>query len=120
MTKPDDIIPLKPELFQILLALVRQDLHGYGIVKAIEGATDGRIRLAPSLLYRRLRRLLEQGVVVEAIPPATEQSDDRRVVYRLTEFGRDVLRLEARRLRELADDVLVRQLAAEKTGSRDG
>ncbi|HSR42973.1 MAG TPA: helix-turn-helix transcriptional regulator, partial [Longimicrobiales bacterium] len=57
--------PLHPEIFEILLALANGALHGYGIVKAVEENTGGEISLAPSLLYRRLRRLQDDGLVAE-------------------------------------------------------
>ena len=106
--------PLRPDLFEVLLALSQQDLHGYGIVKEVERATRGRIRLAPSPLYRRLRRLIRDGVVVEADErPAPDVDDERRRYHRLTETGRCLLADEARRLTELAADERVRRLAME-------
>ncbi len=111
MARPatDDFLPLKPEIFQILLVLMEGELHGYGIVKAVERNTDGRLRLAPSLLYRRLRRLVDGGLA-EAVPG--DGRDPRRGrAYRLTDLGRAVTRAEARRLVELAEDERVRELA---------
>lgn len=108
----DSWLPLKPELFHVLLALADAERHGYGIIKEVERATDGEIRLAPSPLYRRLKKLLDAGVISEAdIRPAPEHDDERRRYYRLTALGRRILGAEARRLVDLADGDKIRRLA---------
>lgn len=97
---PQDHLPLKPQDFHILLVLARGDLHGYGIMKAVESETDGRVTLEIGSLYRLLNRLLEGGLVVDAPAPADE-TDLRRRYYRLTSLGRAVLEAEARRLEDV-------------------
>ncbi len=108
----DSSAPLKPDLFHILLALEEAERHGYGILKEVEQRTDGRIRLEPSPLYRRLKRLLDAGIVEESAKrPAPELDDERRRYYRLTEAGRRMLAAEARRVVALAGSERVRRLA---------
>jgi DNA-binding PadR family transcriptional regulator len=110
---PRSFLPLKPELFQILLALSEEELHGYGIMKAVETATGGGITMEPSPLYRRLKRLLDDGIVAEGTGAAgTLGGDPRRRYYGLTPFGRQVLAAESRRLVDLAEDARIRRLAA--------
>ena len=88
--------PLKPDLFHILLALDEEERHGYGIIKEVEQRTEGRIRLEPSPLYRRLKRLLDTGIVEESAKrPAPELDDERRRYYRLREAGRRMLAADA-------------------------
>jgi DNA-binding PadR family transcriptional regulator len=112
--RADAFLPLKPAVFHILLALSGEDLHGYGIMKAVEDATGSRIRLDPSPLYRRLRRLLEDGIVAEgASRPASEIDDERRRYYRLTSLGRELLAAEAARIVALSNDRAVQALASE-------
>ena len=109
----EDFLPLKPDLFQILLALEDGDRHGYGLIKQVAEQTDGLIRLEPSPLYRRLRRLLEEGIVSEADHrPAPNADDERRRYYRLTGLGKAVLAAEAARLVELASSARIRALGA--------
>lgn len=111
---PQSFLPLKPAVFHILLSLSDQELHGYGIMKAVEEATDGGVRLHPSPLYRRLKRLLEQGVVKESEGPAdSELDDERRRYYGLTALGRKVLAEEAARVMALSRSDAIRALAAE-------
>ena len=103
-------LPLKPDVFQILLALEAGERHGYAILKEVERSTGGEIRLAPSPFYRRLKRLEDDGLVSEADDrPAPELDDERRRYYELTALGMLVLGAEARRLVELtASDRILR------------
>jgi DNA-binding PadR family transcriptional regulator len=111
-TDPRGFLPLKPDLFHILLALSEGELHGYGIVKLVEDNTDGEIVLEPSPLYRRLKRFLDLDLVACCDPGPTQTSgDERRRYYRLTSFGRRVLAAEAARLVDLASNRRVRALA---------
>ncbi len=107
-------LPLKPDLFHILLALSEQELHGYGIMKAVEQSTDRQIVLDPSPLYRRLRRLLQLGIVAESgRRPAADLDDERRRYYRLTDLGRRVLTADAARMVALSNTSAVRALVSE-------
>jgi DNA-binding PadR family transcriptional regulator len=101
-------LPLKPDTFEILVALVDDELHGYGILKVLESRD---IRVAASLLYRKLRRLMEDDLV-EEVPVRRRAADDaRRRYYRLTPLGLAVVRSEAARIVELAGSQEVRRLA---------
>lgn len=101
-------LPLKPDVFEILVALSADELHGYGILKVLESR---EIRVAASLLYRKLRRLMEDGLVVEGSARRQAGDDARRRYYRLTPLGLAVVRAEAARIVELARSREVRRLA---------
>ena len=90
--------PLKPQWFQILLALSDRDLHGYAIQRAVLDQTDGHIRLWPAMLYRSLAKLEAGGLICQAEPPEDEPEDERRQYYSLTEDGRLRLRNEGEML----------------------
>ena len=101
---PEQHLPLAPATFQILLALADRERHGYAIMKEVEERTDGAVRLGAGTLYGALKRLLEHELVEEDGERAdTTLGNERRRYYRLTKFGRQVARAEARRL-----DTLVR------------
>ncbi len=109
---PASQLPLKPDLFQILLALEDGDRHGYGIIKEVERSSNGQIRLEPSPLYRRLKRLLDAGIVQEADKrPVPELDDERRRYYGLTEYGYRLVAAEAQRLVALAGNDRIQNLA---------
>jgi DNA-binding PadR family transcriptional regulator len=107
---PESQLPLAPATFQILLALVDGERHGYAIMKEVTTRTEGAVRLGPGTLYGALKRLLEAGLVAEGGERADPVlGDDRRRYYRLTKFGLRVARIEARRL-----DAMVRAARRKK------
>ncbi len=106
--------PLKPDVFEILLALSAAPLHGYAILKVLEGRG---VRLPASLLYRKLRRLMDDGLVKEWTGRSPDaRTDSRRRYYRLTPAGQAVTRAEAERIVELAQSGHVRALAQRARG----
>ena len=87
----DSLLPLHPVVFQILLVLIDESLHGYEIVKRVEQEIGRSLRLEPANLYRSLRRLLHQGIIEESDDcPEVEADNTRRRYFRLTAFGREV------------------------------
>ena len=90
--------PLKPQWFQILLALSGGDLHGYAIQRAVLEQTDGHSRLWPAMLYRSLAKLEEHGLIAQAEPSASDPDDERRQYYTLSAEGRALLREEGEML----------------------
>ncbi len=97
----DSLLPLHPEAFRILLVLRVQELHGYAIVKELEQDPGRPGRVLPANLYRRIRTLLEQGLILETEGPRGEEDDERRRYFRLSPLGEEVARAEARRLQHL-------------------
>ena len=96
---PTPLLPLPPATFHILLALSDVDRHGYGIIQDVSARTNGELKLSAGTLYRSIQRMLEQGLIAEtADRPEPELDDERRRYYRITPFGQDVARAEARRL----------------------
>jgi len=95
------VSPLSPQVFQILLSLVDQDLHGYAIIQDVAARTDNEVRLTASTLYAAVKRLLDQGLLDEVRSRARDD-DPRRRYYRLTPAGRGAARDEALRLERLA------------------
>lgn len=98
---PDELLPLTPLSISILLALADGALHGYGIIKAIESDTDGRIVPAAGTLYAALQRLTDDELIEETSGRKAPDADQRRRYYALTSFGREVARAELRRLEQL-------------------
>lgn len=99
---PDEMLPLTPAVFHILLALADGERHGYAIMKEIAANTQGRVQMGPGTLYGSIKRMLAAGLIEESDErPDPELDDERRRYYRLTEFGRRVLTAEVRRLSDL-------------------
>ena len=109
----DQLLPLPPATFHILLALADEDRHGYAIIQDVSARTDGVLKLSPGTLYRSVQRLLEQGLIVEtADRPAPELDDERRRYYRITPLGIATARAEARGLNDLVRMARARGLSA--------
>jgi DNA-binding PadR family transcriptional regulator len=99
---PSSLLPLPPATFHILLALADDDRHGYAIIQDVAARTGGELKLSAGTLYRSIQRMLEQGLLVEPRDrPRPENDDERRRYYRITALGRDVARVETRRLTQL-------------------
>ena len=90
-------LPLSEPVFQILLAVSDQALHGYAMIQDIRSRTDGAVDLTASTLYAALKRLLaerelvrEYVALVEGRPPARRGTidaplgRDRRVRTRIS------------------------------------
>lgn len=98
MTKrdPQELLPLTPAMFYVLVALADGDTHGYQILKDVDQLTSGEVRLSTGTLYGIIKRLLSDGLIREF----GRSDDTRRRSYELTAFGRDVARAEAARLEQ--------------------
>jgi DNA-binding PadR family transcriptional regulator len=100
--RPESLLPLPTATFYILLAVVAEDRHGYGIIQDVASRTSGQVRLSAGTLYRSVQRMLEQELITEVLQrPAPDEDDERRRYYRITAFGEAVARAETRRLSEL-------------------
>src|SRR5215467_3821863 len=99
MKAPQDLLPLTPPVFHILLALAGEERHGYGIMQDVARQTDGVLQLGPGTLYGCLKRMLAAGLVEESEErPDPALDDERRRYYRMTPLGKRVVRAEAKRL----------------------
>ena len=97
--KPEELLPLTPGMFHVLIALADGEKHGYAIIKEVARRTDGAIRLSAGTLYTLIRRFVQDGVIAESAErPDPALDDERRRYYRLTGFGRDVAGAEAARM----------------------
>jgi DNA-binding PadR family transcriptional regulator len=89
---------------QILIALGEGELHGYAMMRSVEAATGGGVRLGPGTLYTTLARLEADGLIEESdARPDPELDDQRRRYWRLTQAGRAVAVDEVRRLAAIVE-----------------
>ena len=99
---PEDLIPLTPRVFHILLALVDEEQHGYRIMKEVETRSGGKVRIGPGTLYEAIHRLVKNQLIEESSDrPDAAMDDQRRRYYKLTQLGRGVLAAESERLAAL-------------------
>lgn len=90
---------LTEAVYYILLSLY-QPLHGYGIIQYVEEISDGRVVLAPGTLYGALSTLYEKGF----IKPVNTDNDSRKKEYLITSLGKDMVKKEIARLKELVEN----------------
>lgn len=94
----EELLPLTPLSFEILLALADEPRHGYGIIKEIEARTGKPLKSSTGTLYLAIRRLEEAALIAES---DADPAQSRRRTYRLSELGREVVAAEAERLATL-------------------
>lgn len=102
-------LPLKPDVFLILMILIDGDAHGYGIIKEAEARTSGELKLQAGALYRRLKWMLDEGIIDE-IDGRPAGSDARRRYYRISALGVETVEAEATRMAGLVDAARARNL----------
>src|SRR5258708_1993929 len=93
--KPENMPPLTPAVFHVLLALVEGERHGYAIMQEVALSTHDQTKMGPGTLYGTLKRLLEARLVEESDRrPDPKMDDERRRYYRLTGAGRQAVKAE--------------------------
>lgn len=96
-----EALPLTPLSHAILLALVDEDRHGYGIIKEVERQSDGALAPGTGTLYAALRRMQDEGLLADSDREPGPDEDQRRKYYRITGRGRAAARAETLRLARL-------------------
>ena len=108
---PQDLLPLTPAVFHILLALADGEKHGYAIMQEVAAITHGEMKMGPGTLYGSIKRMLEMGLIDESGErPDPALDDERRRYYRLTSFGELVAKAESHRLEALLQAATQRKL----------
>lgn len=93
------------------MALLDGELHGYGIMKAIQSQSDGRIQAGAGSLYAALDRMVRNGWIGERTASSASGEVQRRFV--ITRAGRAVARAEVERLAALVRLAREHKLIAE-------
>ena len=118
---PRDLLPLKPFVFHVLVVLTDGELHGWGLLRALEPRLGERV--LPGQLYRQLEAMLDEQLIEEHAAPAKPAKRDRddhvggaapKRFFRLTTFGRAVAKAEARRLEAIVDELRGKRLLPER------
>ena len=106
--------PLKPLVFQVLLALVDGERHGWSLVREVQ-QRGGFDQLMPGNFYRTLRGMLGDGLIEEARARSSNEPDDeRRRYFRLTTAGEQAVTAEARRLEALVLESRAKKLLTKR------
>src|SRR5688572_16477182 len=104
-------LPLKPLVFQILLALMEGERHGWALVRAVQQREEFA-RIMPGNFYRTLRSMLADALIRESSARPSQDDDERRRYFRLTPLGERVAAAEARRLEAVVVEARAKRLLA--------
>ena len=111
MAPNNNIQPLTPAVFHILLALSSGERHGYGIMKQVEVDSQGKVSMGPGTLYGSLKRMLDAGLVRESDKRVDPEMDDqRRIYYQITGIGAEALAAELERYQRIVSIAHQRKL----------
>jgi DNA-binding PadR family transcriptional regulator len=103
---PNESPRLAPSELQILLALVDGPMNGASIKDEVARRTAGDVVLGPGTLYTSIKRMLDDALIGEQGPGATQ----RERLYRITARGRSAAIAEARRLERIVADARAKRL----------
>ena len=107
----NDLLPLQPATFHILMALADADRHGYAIIQEIAERTDGLISMRTGTMYLLLQRMVADGLIEESSSrPKADEDDERRRYYVVTPLGRSVATAEAKRLEAMVGQARRKQV----------
>ena len=115
----DHLLPLKPKVLHILLALADGPRHGYSIMQDVAARTDGQVRVWPAAMYGTLRELEERDLIAE-LEKRRNGDDERRRYFELTPLGKRVLNSEIRRLEAIVDQARASRALRASTALRAG
>ncbi len=91
--------PMTETGFYILLCL-REEAHGYSIVKETERLTGGEIKISPGTLYGSLSKMEKDGLI------SFIREEENRKIYHITELGTMVLEQEMKRIERLYSSMM--------------
>lgn len=89
---------LTEQMYYVLLSLLEEPRHGYGIMQYVSRLTDGRVDIGAGTLYALLERFEREGLIT-----LLEHQEGRKY-YTISPKGRDALTAEQARLRRLIAD----------------
>jgi DNA-binding PadR family transcriptional regulator len=106
-------LPLKPLVFQVLLALADSERHGWSLVREIQ-QHGGFGRIMPGNFYRTLRSMLADGLIAESGERPDPDDDERRRYFAVTPLGRRVAAAEAQRLEAAVSEARAKRLLTKR------
>jgi DNA-binding PadR family transcriptional regulator len=108
-------LPVKPLVFQVLLALADGERHGWSLVRDVQ-QRGGFGRIMPGNFYRTLRAMLADGLIEDSPDrPKAAEDDERRRYFRLTPLGSKVAVAEAQRLEAAVLEARSKRLLTRKS-----
>ncbi len=95
-TSPYESGELTDSMFLILLTIINP-IHGYKIMQKIKDMTDNNIIIGPATMYTTLKKM-RAAQWIDEIP-----SEDGKILYQITNKGRDILINDYRKKQNIVD-----------------
>lgn len=92
------MFPLSEPTYLILLVLINEPLHGYGIIKTVFDISEEQYDIAPGTLYGVLKNLEKQKAIAVV---GVDLDNRKKKIYAITDLGRDILLQEQQRYEKL-------------------
>ena len=89
---------LTEQMYYILLSLLEEDRHGYSIMQAVLGITQGAVVIGAGTLYTLLARFEGEKIIEKTA------EEDNRKTYKITPYGCEILQNEYERLCQQVKD----------------
>ena len=93
----EKFVTLTEAMFYILICL-QKECCGTDIMQQVHDMTDGRVRIGPGTLYNLLDQFMKNKMIQETSVLG------RRKNYQITQYGKELLDLEYKRIKQLAND----------------
>ena len=87
-------LPMTEAAYYVLISL-NKPRHGYGIMQHVNNITNERINIGAGTMYGNLSRMEKEGLINSVA------EEERKKIYEISEKGKNVLKLEIKRLEEL-------------------
>lgn len=93
--------PMSESYYYILLCLSKGAGHGYGIMQMTEQLSGGEVKIGSGTMYGATTNMMKKGWITEVM--SDEPGTERKRLYRLTDAGREALRVEIARLKRMLE-----------------
>ena len=87
-------VPMTETGFYILFSL-QEECHGYHVIQYVKRLTNNEVVISAGTLYGSLSKMEKDQLI------AFTREEEKRKYYRITELGREVLKLELQRINRL-------------------
>lgn len=87
-------VPMTETCFYILYCL-QEEMHGYNIGLKVKKMTGNEINISPGTMYGSLAKMEKDGLI------HFTREEEKRKFYQITDLGKELLKLELRRISRL-------------------
>jgi DNA-binding PadR family transcriptional regulator len=109
VTSKEELIPMTPQMTQVLTALAFRPMYVYGLIGQCDHDSRGTVKPSYGSVYRMMAKLESQGLVIAIGQRYGIASPHMTTFYELTKIGYEVLGWEAERIARVYDLIIQRR-----------